>query len=171
MRELVDLLIRSRIPLLIIGGHAVGTHSAPRDTIDLDCVVVAECREQMKEFLKSRGFEETARGEGFSRYRHQSLIYPLLDVMHVDAGTWKEMWDTSVEKTLQGLPVRVPTVVHLISLKLHAMQQNPTRKLKDGEDIASMLRANPNAVSADELRQLFEHYQQLPLYDMIKGVL
>ncbi len=51
MRELVDLLVRSRIPLLISGGHALGMHGAQRDTVDLECVWVAERREEMKTFL------------------------------------------------------------------------------------------------------------------------
>jgi len=84
MRELVDLLIRSQVPFMIIGGHALGLHGAQRDTVDLDCVVMAERREEMKTFLESRGFEETARHATFTRYQHRPLLYPLLDVMQVD---------------------------------------------------------------------------------------
>jgi hypothetical protein len=171
MRELIDLLIRSKIPLLVIGGHAVGVHSVQRDTIDVDCIVAAERREEMKLFLESRGFDEAARHGGFSRFHHRSLIYPLLDVMEVDAETWREMWDQSVAKTLVGLPVRVPAVGHLISLKLHAIQQNPSRTMKDGEDLASIVRANPDVMPEEELRQLFGRYQQLSLYDMIRNTL
>jgi hypothetical protein len=171
VRELIDLLIRSNIPLLIMGGHAVGAHGAQRDTIDVDCIVVAERREELKAFLESRGFEEMARHEGFSRFRHRSLIYPLLDTMEVDESTWQELWSHSVTKSLTGLPVRVPAVVHLIALKLHAIQQNPARKLKDGDDIARLLQANPNIIPESELRHLFERYQQMPLYATIQDVL
>jgi hypothetical protein len=164
MRELVDLLVRSNIPLLIIGGHAVGMHGAQRDTIDLDCVVVAERREEMKAFLESRGFEEAARHESFSRYRHQSLLYPLLDVMQVDEKTWQKLSAESVPKVLKGLPVRVPAVGHLIALKLHAIRQNPARELQDADDIARLLRANPETVPPEELRALFERYQLPELF-------
>lgn len=164
MRELVDLLVRSRIPLLIIGGHALGMHGAQRDTVDLDCVLVAEKREEMKAFLESRGFEEAAHQGSFSRFRHQSLVYPLLDVMQVDAETWEELWAKSLPKTLRGLPMRVPAVVHLVALKLHAIRENPERERQDGEDIARLLRANPNSLPENELRVLFERYQQSELF-------
>jgi len=168
MRELFDLLVRSQIPVLVIGGHAVGAHGFQRNTADLDCLVVAERRDEMKTFLENRGFEETARNQNFSRYRHRSLAYPLLDVMQVDRNTWEKLWTHSVSKTADGYPVRVPSVEHLIALKLHAIQQNPARKLQDGNDIARLLRANPGAVSAAHLEEMFERYALPELFAMIK---
>src|SRR5438132_11065852 len=99
MREMVDLLIRSGIPHLIIGGHAIGVHGGQRDTVDFDCIVAAERRDEMTKFLQSRGFDETARHGSFSRFRHRSLSYPLLDVMEVDSDVWQKMWTESVEKS------------------------------------------------------------------------
>jgi len=164
MREIVDLLIRSNVPMLIIGGHALGMHGAQRDTIDIDCLIVASQREKLNAFLKSRGFEESARHQSFSRYRHDSLIYPLLDVMHVDEKTWDKMWSKSVMKSLDGVPVRAPAIEHLIALKLHAIRQNPLREGQDGEDIARLLRANPGAVVPEDLEALFESYELLDLF-------
>ena len=158
MRELVDLLIRSKVPHLIIGGHAVGMHGGQRDTVDLDCLIAAENRREMTEFLKSRGFEETAEKNSFSRFRHRSLVYPMLDLMEVDAGIWQRMWDASVEKTFAGLTVRVPTAGHCVAMKLHAISQNPPREWKDGEDIVRILRANPDVFSRPEFERLCERY-------------
>ena len=171
MRELLDLLIRSHIPLLIIGGHAVGTHGFQRDTGDVDCLLVAERREEMKAFLESHGFEETARHEGFSRYRHKSLAYPMLDVMQVNARTWEQMSSESVEKDLKGLLVRVPAVIHLIALKLHAIRQDPTGEFQDGNGVVELLRVHSELVSTDKLRLLFERYQLMPLFAKVKSLL
>ena len=171
MRELLDLLVRSQIPLLVIGGHAVGVHGAQRDTVDLDCMVVAERREEMKAFLESRGFDETARHQNFSRYLHRSLAYPMLDVMQVDARTWELMWSGSQIKEIKGLPVRVPAVIHLIALKLHAIRQNPDREFQDADDIVRLLRVNARLYSNDDLRAVFERYQLLPLLDKVLSVL
>jgi hypothetical protein len=168
MREIVDLLIRSRIPFMIIGGHALGLHGAQRDTVDLDCVVVAEQREEMKAFLESRGFEETARHAVFSRYQHRSLLYPILDLMQVDANTWEEMWVQSIPKTIKNLAVRVPGISHLVALKLHAIRQNSTRELQDGADIVRLLRANPDVISEEQLRNLCERYQLERLFATLK---
>jgi predicted nucleotidyltransferase len=171
MRELLDLLLRSRIPLLVIGGHAVGAHGAERDTADVDCLVVTERREEMKAFLESRGFEETATHQSFSRYRHKSLAVPMLDVMHVETAIWERMWEKAATKEIKGVPTRVPEVGHLIALKLHAIRQNPSREFQDGDDIVRLLRANPTAISPEKLRELFARYQLLPLFERIRVIL
>jgi hypothetical protein len=171
MREMIDLLIRSKVPVLIIGGHAVGLHGLQRDTIDLDCLVAAEHRDELKAYLEGRGFEETGRHTFFSRYRHQSLVYPLLDVMQVDAQTWAELWAGSVAKTLNDLPVRVPAILHLFALKLHAIQQDPTREFQDGSDISRLLQANPGLIPAADLQRLFDRYQLGSLLARMQGTL
>ncbi len=158
MRELVDLLIRSKVPHLIVGGHAVGMHGAQRDTVDLDCLIAAENRHAITEFLMGHGFEETSKQNSFSRFRHRSLVYPMLDVMEVDAEIWHRMWDASVQKTFTGLTVRVPTAGHCVALKLHAISQNPTREWKDGEDIVRILRANPGLFLRKDFEKLCERY-------------
>ena len=115
--------------------------------------------------------EETARHESFSRYRHGSLTYPLLDVMQVDARTWELMWGGSQLKEIRGLPVRVPAVIHLIALKLHAIRQNPDRELQDADDIVRLLRVNAHLYSNEDLRAVFERYQLLPLLDKVLSLL
>ncbi len=158
MRELIDLLVRSGVPLLIVGGHAVGMHGAQRDTVDLDCLVATESRQTLTDFLKTRGFDEMATHGNFSRFRHRSLLYPLLDLMEVDPGVWTQMWNGSVEKTFAGLKVRVPSVGHCIAMKLHAIRQNPEREWKDGGDIVRLLRGHPSALTREKLGELCARY-------------
>jgi len=158
MRELFNVLASSRIPALIIGGHALAVHGVQRNTVDLDCMVVAENRELLTEFLRARGFDEMSRHKSFSRFRHQSLVYPLLDVMEVDARTWSKMEPESVAGVLYGHSVRVPALAHLVALKLHAMKQNPEREPKDLSDIVHLVRGNRGAISDAALETLCGRY-------------
>lgn len=121
--------------------------------------------------LAGKGFVESPQEAGFSRFRHPSLIYPVIDVMQVDEGTWSKMWLARRETELFGLPVCVPALPHLIALKLHAMKQNPPRLLKDGSDNSQLLAANPGRVSAGELEALCERYAPVGFYETIKPYL
>jgi hypothetical protein len=171
MRELIDLLIRSQVPHLIIGGHGLAVHGVERDTMDLDCMVAAPARAEMARFLEAHGFTEMARHDSFSRFRHRSLVYPLLDVMEVDAGTWAKMFPKGREGVLFERNVRVPSLLHYIALKLHAIRQNPTRERKDGQDIVDLLRAHAGTYSEDELRSIFTRYAPLGYWDTIRPAL
>ena len=131
MRELVNVVARSGVPFLIIGGHGLAIHGVQRDTSDLDCMVVAEQRDEMTAHLQSLGFQEMGRHQNFSRFRHRSLVYPLLDVMQVERGTWEKIEAGSVAGVLFGHPIKVPSVPHYIALKMHAIAQNPEREDQD----------------------------------------
>ena len=112
MRELVDLLIRSGVPHLVVGGNGLSLHGVQRDTVDLDCLILAESRSTITAFLIEHGFDETSRHESFSRFRHRSLVFPMLDVMEVDAGTWSKMYPASREGMFFQRHIRVPALPH-----------------------------------------------------------
>jgi hypothetical protein len=168
MRELFDLLGRGGVPMLIIGGHGLSVHGVQRDTIDLDCLIHAERRSELTAHLTRHGFQEMARHQSFSRFRHDSLIFPILDVMEVDAGTWAKMESASVLGELFGHQVRVPAVLHYIALKLHAIRQNPDREDKDRQDIVELLRANREAVPVADLRAMVDRYAPAGFWDTLR---
>ena len=158
MRDLVNVLARSGVPFLIIGGHGLALHGVQRDTSDLDCMVVAGRREDLTAHLLHHGFEEIGRHQNFSRFRHRSLVYPLLDVMQVDQGTWLKVESGSLAGTLFGHSIKVPSVPHYIALKLHAIRQNPDREDQDRSDICQLIKANPGSVTHAEIEALCERY-------------
>ena len=157
MRELFGVLMQSEVPMLIIGGHGLALHKVQRLTLDLDCMVAAVRRVELTAYLQRRGFEEMGRHQGFSRFRHRSLVYPILDVMAVDAGTWAKMEPSSISGELFGYAVRVPSVAHYVAMKLHATK-NPERESKDLLDIISLVRANRDKVSDAELEEYCQRY-------------
>ena len=171
MREIFDIFCRSGIPFLVIGGHAVNVYHVHRATQDVDCMVVADDKPTVRALLVGRGFIEQPQEAGFSRFRHESMAFPVVDVMQVNDGTWSKMWGSRRESELFGLPVNVPALPHLIALKLHAINQNPQRLLKDGNDIAQLLEANPGVVQADELQALCERYAPAGFFETIRTYL
>jgi hypothetical protein len=168
MKEVLGALCRSGIPFLVIGGHGLTVHNVQRDTVDFDCMVATDRAEKMLNWLKSCGFDEIARNPTFTRFRHGSLVYPIVDVMEVDAGTWEKLSANSKSGTLFGYPIRVPSLPHYIALKLHAMKQNPDRENKDSDDIFALIEANPASADATELQSLCERYAPPGFWDKLK---
>ncbi|HRK15604.1 MAG TPA: nucleotidyl transferase AbiEii/AbiGii toxin family protein [Prosthecobacter sp.] len=81
----------------------------------------------------------------------------ILDVMRVNAATFEKMRALSESYTVSGIEFRVPSLAHLIALKLHAAR-NEHRAQKDLTDVRELLRANPGKVAPDELRQLCRQF-------------
>ena len=168
VREIIHLLFQSKIPFLVIGGFAVNAYRFNRATQDVDCMVASENRTVLAKSLTDRGFVEFQMDAGFSRFRHESIAYPVVDVMRVDESTWSKMWPARMETELFGIPVQVPALPHLIALKLHAMKQNPERLLKDGNDITQLLLLNPGLVTADDLKALCERYAPADYFETLR---
>ena len=83
---------------------------------------------------------------------------PPIHAMFVAAETFGKMWAKSVPHTYGGSQLRVPSIAHLIALKLHALKNSPERQGKDMRDIIHLLELNPGVVSKQELRQLCTRY-------------
>ena len=171
MREIIDLFWRSQIPFLVIGGHAVNLYNVHRTTQDVDCMVAASDKPAVAAMLVERGFVESPQEAGFSRFRHSSLSYPVVDVMQVNEATWSKMWPVRKETELFGVPVSVPALPHLIALKLHAIKQNPARLLKDGSDITQLVSTKPGLLDAGELKALCERYAPAGFFETMRPYL
>jgi hypothetical protein len=94
-----------------------------------------------------------------------------VDVMIVDRGTFDKMFARSSGREVRSFTVRVPSMLHLIALKLHAMKNNPKRMLKDMSDIVELLRANPSVVHGDELDDVCVRYGPDGIREKLEGYL
>jgi predicted nucleotidyltransferase len=89
-----------------------------------------------------------------------------VDLMFVKPATFKPMLDGSREVEFYGTLSRIPTLEHLIALKLHALKNTrPHRFLKDFLDVENLIRINHLDVKSEKIRRLFEKYATLELYE------
>jgi len=66
-----------------------------------------------------------------------------LDLMFVSYSTFTKMWAAAVPIKLVGAPVKIPSLDHLLALKLHALRNsNQRRELKDMVDSVYLIEAN-----------------------------
>jgi len=133
---------RKGLPCLLIGGNAVILLGLPRMTIDIDLLVPAEKRSQWLDLLRELGFRLLNGTEAFAQFDPGAEGMAPVDLMFVDAPTWKNLDGEAREEIVAESSVRIPRIEHLIALKLHAAA-SPTRVAgeQDWEDIRKMVRA------------------------------
>ena len=169
MQVLFDLLSRFSEPLLVIGGHALSAHGLSRQTIDVDCLIPVENRSAFDAHLIKGGFVLLGETENFARFVHRSNQVPDVDVLFVDEPTFIKLHLNSVPLQRGAAVLRVPTLPHLIALKLHAIRNNPAREARDWGDITELLRANPDCISAEDFASLCRQFGSAGIADKFKS--
>lgn len=147
------------LPFLLIGGNAVIAYGYPRQTADWDFLVRDTDRDKWHELILPLGF----------RLHHHHLVFhmyhPLqpglvdMDLMLVDGGTFAKLQAESHETTISGVVLRMPSLRHLIALKLHALRAGlEHRRERDLLDIIMLVQLNKVDLAAPEFVQILDRY-------------
>ena len=159
------------LPFLIIGGYAVATHGHTRATFDVDFLVRRADREAWFARLRAAGLRLFGESTSFAQFS-QAEGGDSLDLMFVREATFEQMRQASEERTLDGQRARVPSLDHLLALKLHALKQAlPHRTSKDAEDVEILIRRNGLDLGNPRYEQLFLKYGNRELYDAFLRIL
>jgi hypothetical protein len=150
---------------LIIGGYAVAAHGHTRATFDVDFLVRRADRELWGARLTQSGLTLFGETRAFAQFT-QGDQGDGLDLMFVQEATFESMWERSEERDFGGTLARVPSLDHLLALKLHALKQAlPHRTSKDAEDVETLLRRNRIDLRQRQYEELFLKYGTRELYD------
>ncbi len=156
--KLAQALDPQRPEALLIGGQALPAYGVERQTVDIDCLAAADGAVKLERVLLKAGYEVAGRSEVVVRYRHDSPMLTDVDIMLVNQDTFDKLFRDSREWRTKENVWRVPSLPHLIALKLHAIKHKPDRRERDLPDIRNLLRANPHALTREALRQLCEKF-------------
>jgi hypothetical protein len=159
---------RTQKPFLMIGGHAVIAHGHPRTTVDLDLLVCRTERQNWAEVLAAIGYEAEHVHENFEQYR--SIKGDIdLDLMFVNEATFEGMLNGSQEFNFGHVPVRIPSLQHLIALKLHVLKQGLEHRMQgDLDDVIQLVLANRVDLDQPEWNHVFERYGDHELYEKVR---
>ncbi|MCG3205017.1 MAG: hypothetical protein KCHDKBKB_01734 [Elusimicrobia bacterium] len=92
-----------------------------------------------------------------------------IDFLFTDEETLKAVIRDGQEITISGEPFIVPSLDHLIAMKLHAIKQNPERReLKDLLDIAALIKENNIDIESDSFRNLCLQYGSQKSYEKLR---
>ena len=157
---------------LVIGGHAVMEHGFQRGTEDADILVSKDDRILWMEIPGRLGYTLFRDGGTFLQFEPADSSQWDLDVMLVPAGVFERLQASAKAAKLEGAAVVVPSLEHLLALKVHAMKHGKgLRALKDTTDVAQLLSVNRIDPKAAWLRQLFEKHGDLKLYERVVQLL
>lgn len=157
--------------VLLIGGHALLAFGVARQTLDVDCLMVDSDSMVLHTILTEAGYKETERTENFIRYSHSSVYLMDVDVMLVDRDTFEKMLQHSFVYKIGVVNMRIPCLIHLIALKLHAIKNNLKRELRDLSDIVELLRNNQGEIGKEELKATCMRYGPKGIYDKLESYL
>ena len=162
------ILMETGVPLLLVGGTAVQIYGFSRYTKDFDCVVASDRESDLASALRGAGFDEFERNQLVVRYRHSLHADWIVDTLLVTSETFGKLWSHRREVRLGELALTVAAPLHVASMKLHAMKQNPARSLPDILDVVELLRRDRGNWTLDEVRNACERYGPPGVFDMLR---
>jgi len=91
-----------------------------------------------------------------------------VDLMLVQERTFAPILEAGVDAVFYGVKSKVPSLEHLIALKLHALKNTRLRRfLKDFMDVENLIQINRLDIKSVKIRSLFDKYGTQDLYEKI----
>jgi hypothetical protein len=143
---------------LLIGGQALPAYGLVRQTLDIDCLAAEAGSAKLHAVLVDEGYQMVARSAAFVRYHHADETALDVDILLVDHDVYEKMFRDSLAWRVAGANWRVPSLPHLVALKLHAIKNNRSRQGRDLNDIGDLLRLNPGTVTREIMGELCLKY-------------
>jgi hypothetical protein len=156
---------------LLAGGHAVIAHGFPRNTFDLDLVVVREQAGRWRELLASMGYTPFREGLVFAQFNAASPDQLPLDLMLVNAATFEKMYADAIPGSGDTGGARVVSLQHLLALKCHAIKHgHEGRIVKDADDVIRLVQAHGIDVNQPEWRDMFLKFGTAELHEKLARI-
>lgn len=163
-----ELVQKEGFRFLVVGGHAVNAYGYARFTKDLDLLINREEKERWLGKLYEAGFTLVHDGGNFLQLTAQKGEGEAVDFMLVNALTYQRMEAESKAAQIENRWFRVPSLDHLIALKIHALKHGPPRRgLKDFTDILHLINVNHIDVYGDNFLNLCDKFGDKAIYERI----
>lgn len=166
---LSDISKKTGISFVLIGGFAVNYYKYTRQTVDVDLLATKQDFQKILGLLETTGYKLDYSQEVFTRLiSNKSPLMMDIDFMFVDEATFNKIIKDSQKTVIAGCEFRVPSLEHLIALKLHAVKYNPKlRFAKDIPDIINLIRINKLNVKSEKFKELCLKYGTQEIYQKI----
>ncbi|MBD3240552.1 MAG: hypothetical protein GF331_08210 [Chitinivibrionales bacterium] len=116
-----------------------------------------ECA-RLESDLLSAGYSVFNRRDVFVQYRGSTPGMRDVDLLIADTATMARLRSQGTEVSMAGRTFTVPSIMHLIAMKLHPIAGNPKRELKHFPDIVHLVRESHLDPNAEEVVTLFRDY-------------
>lgn len=131
------------ISYALVGGFAVNAHHVSRQTADVDLLIAADDLSKAGQALESSGYRKAVASDVVVRYEGDGKRLMDIDLLLVDIETLRLILAHGEITRIAGKEFRIPSVRHLLAMKLHAIKSDPSKRwLKDLPDIVALMQKN-----------------------------
>lgn len=158
---------KSAVPCILIGGFAINFYKVTRDTLDIDFLITKEDFAKIKDALVIAGYTEEFATDVAVRFSNKKEALDI-DFMIVDKTTREKIIEDGKELDVVGEKLVIPSVNHLIALKLHAIKNNQKNRVwKDLPDIVSLIKINKVDYNDTQFKEMCIKYGSEEIYQAI----
>gem|GEM_PF-3221453 len=141
-----------------------------RMTFDVDFVIKEEDLCKIEPEILDKGYTVFNKTAAFIQYKGVLQGLRDIDFIFVGEKTLNNLLSHGKTVHFAGTSLIVPSAVHLITMKLHAIRSNPQRRMKDVPDIVFLMNSGNIDPHEESVRLLFEKYGAEDLYhNIIEG--
>ena len=159
-------LAECELQVLITGPHAMVAHGVGNEVEgeDCECAIAAENEEAVTGHFARSDWNVVYRTPFFAKFRLLSTGTPVIKVLFLDATTFGQLRAASTEHTFGSLAMRVPSLIHVIAMRLQGIKNEPPREAEDLPDVLTLLRANLAHWKSDELEATCKRFGPPGIY-------
>jgi predicted nucleotidyltransferase len=147
VKEVLRKFNEAGVRYCLVGGLALAHHSIPRQTQDVDIMVLPEDLPLVKELLAGHQLRGTA----------VVMIFQIgdtrFDVIPAILRAKRTSVLGAIEDAFEGLTVKVANLRDMILLKMWAATERPERSkhLQEEADVIALIEFNPDKISAEDI--------------------
>lgn len=155
------------VPCVLIGGFAINFYRVTRNTLDIDFLITKEDFIKIKKALVAAGYAEEFATDVAIRFSNKKDALDI-DFMIVDNLTREKIIEDGKAAEVVGEKLIIPSINHLIALKLHAIKHNrKSRTWKDLPDIIKLIQMNKINCKDKAFKDLCLKYGNEEIYQTI----
>jgi len=89
--------------------------------------------------------------------------------MFVSENAFAQLSESAIEVTIEGVKVKVVSLLHLIALKCHSLKNSKTlRRIKDMDDLIQLILINRLNLKDEELRAIILRHGSVEVYEKLR---
>lgn len=158
---------KSAVPYVLIGGFAINFYKVTRNTLDVDFLITKDDFKKIESALIEAEYAEDFATDVTVRMSNKKEMLDV-DFMIVDDATRSKILKDGKEVEVVGETLIVPSIEHLIALKLHAIKNNPTNRMwKDLPDIIRLVKMNNIDFKSEKFKKVCFKFGNSTIYKNI----
>ena len=163
-----DVTHKEGVLCILIGGFAVNHYKVTRQTADVDFLITEKDFDKIFNFLEEAGYKKGLAQDNFVQLKSSRLSLMDVDFMFVDQETLAKILNEGERLKIAGQKFVVPSLNHLIALKLHSIKYNPKiRFSRDFPDIINLIRINKVDIKNKKFKEVCLKYGTEDIYQKI----